>query len=88
MAILDCIMPRIPLKHKCLSIILIWIIVSHKVSKKSKRKSKKKNFFFFFFCTFLYLGKTKTDMVLGKKLAIFVWEWGQNSTPRDGQKIP
>ena len=28
--ILDCIMPSIPLKHKCLSIILIWIIVSHK----------------------------------------------------------
>ena len=28
--ILDCIMPTIPLKHKCLSIILIWVIVSHK----------------------------------------------------------
>ena len=28
--ILDCIMPNIPLKHKCLSIILIWVIVSHK----------------------------------------------------------
>ena len=27
--ILDCIMPSIPLKHKCLSIILIWVIVSH-----------------------------------------------------------
>ena len=26
---LDCIMPTIPLKHKCLSIILIWVIVSH-----------------------------------------------------------
>ena len=26
--ILDCIMPSMPLKHKCLSIILIWIIVS------------------------------------------------------------
>ena len=24
--ILDCIMPTIPLKHKCLSIILIWIL--------------------------------------------------------------
>ena len=23
--ILDCIMPSIPLKHKCLSIILIWV---------------------------------------------------------------
>ena len=29
-AILDCIMSTIPLKHKCLSIILIWVIVSHK----------------------------------------------------------
>ena len=28
--ILDCIMPSIPLKHKCLSIILTWVIVSHK----------------------------------------------------------
>ena len=28
--ILDCIMPTIPLKHKCLSFILIWVIVSHK----------------------------------------------------------
>ena len=28
--ILDCIMPSIPLKHRCLSIILIWVIVSHK----------------------------------------------------------
>ena len=28
--ILDCIMPSIPLKHKYLSIILIWVIVSHK----------------------------------------------------------
>ena len=25
-------------------------------------------------------------MVLGKKVAIFDWEWGQNSAPRDGQK--
>ena len=28
--ILDCIMPTIPLKLKCLSIILIWVIVCHK----------------------------------------------------------
>ena len=28
--ILDCVMPTIRLKHKCLSIILIWVIVSHK----------------------------------------------------------
>ena len=29
-AILDCIMSSIPLQHKCFSIILIWVIVSHK----------------------------------------------------------
>ena len=28
--ILDCIMPSIPLKHKYLSINLIWVSVSHK----------------------------------------------------------
>ena len=28
--ILDCIISSIPLKHKYLSIILIWVIVSHK----------------------------------------------------------
>ena len=28
--ILDCIMPNIPLMHKCLSIIHIWVIVFHK----------------------------------------------------------
>ena len=28
--ILDCIMSIIPLKHKCLNIILIWVIVSYK----------------------------------------------------------
>ena len=26
-------------------------------------------------------------MVLGKIEAIFDWEWGRNSAPRDGQKI-
>ena len=28
--VLDCIMSSIPLKHKCLRIILIWVTVSHK----------------------------------------------------------
>ena len=27
-------------------------------------------------------------MVFGKKVAIFDREWGQNSAPRDGHKIP
>ena len=42
--ILDCIMPSIPLQRKCLSIILIWVIVSPYVvvvSQKSKKKKKK-----------------------------------------------
>ena len=48
-----------------------------------KKKSKKKNILFF---TFPYLGKT--DMVLGKKVAIFDWEWDRNLAPRDGRKNP
>ena len=56
-------MPCIPLKHKCLSIILIWFIVSHikveVVSKKSKKK--KKNIFFLLF-------------LIGKKQT---WYWGK-----------
>ena len=27
-------------------------------------------------------------MVLGKKVTIFDWEWGGNSDPREGQKMP
>ena len=27
-------------------------------------------------------------MVLGKKVAIFDWEWGRNSAPREGKKMP
>ena len=85
--ILDCIMPSIPLKHMCSSIILIWIIVSRKWSLK---KIKKKNLFFFcvFFCLFYFSYFGKTDMVLGKKVAIFIWEWGRNSAPREGLRIP
>ena len=43
--ILDCIMPTIPLKHKCSSIILIWVIFLINGSGLSKKK--------FFFFTFL-----------------------------------
>ena len=45
------------------------------------KKVKKIKFFHF-----SQLGKT--DMDLGKKAAIFDWEWSGNSAPRDGQKIP
>ena len=76
--ILDCIMSSIPLKHKCLSIILIWVVVV--VSMKSK---KNKNIFFLLFL----IGKIKHG-IGGKKVAIFYWKWGQNLAPkRDGQKI-
>ena len=27
-------------------------------------------------------------MVLGKNVAFFDWEWGPNSAPTEGQKIP
>ena len=52
--------------------------------------SKKKEFFCF---CFFFLGGGgggggETDMVLGKKMAIFNSEWGQSSAPRVGQKIP
>ena len=50
------------------------------VSKKSKKK--KKNFFFLLFL----IGKNRHGIV--KKVAIFDWEWGQNSAPREGQKSP
>ena len=30
--------------------------------------------------------KNYLDMVLGKNVAIFDWEWGQNSAPSEGQK--
>ena len=44
-AVLDCIMPSIPLKHKRLSIILIWVSVSHKlVVVVSKQQVKKKKY--------------------------------------------
>ena len=58
--ILDCIIQSIPLKHKCLSIILIWVIVSHKYGW-----SLKKSIFFFYFSQ---IGKT--DMVLGKNVGM------------------
>ena len=39
------IMPTIPLKHKCLSIILIWVIVFH-ISCSGLKKKSKQIFFF------------------------------------------
>ena len=42
----------------------------------------KKKFFFY------YSQLGKADMVLGKKVAIFDWDWCQNWAPREGQKMP
>ena len=59
--ILDCIIQSIPLKHKCLSIILIWVIVSHKYGW-----SLKKRFFFF-----LNFSIRKNRHGIGKKCGYF-----------------
>ena len=56
--ILDCIMPSIPLKHKCLSIILIWVIVSWSLK-----------YIFFFFLLFL-IGKNRHG--IGEKRWLFL----------------
>ena len=48
--ILDCIMPTIPLKQKCLSIILIWVIFL-----KSSSGLLQKYFFFLLF----FIGKNR-----------------------------
>ena len=75
--ILDCIMPSIPLKHKCISIILTRTSVSHKEVGVSNKKE-------FFFLLFL-IGKNRPG--IGKNVAIFDWEWGRNSAPIKRQKI-
>ena len=75
--ILDCIMPSIPLKHKCLSIILIWVIVSLK-------KNIKKIYLYFF--TFLYLGKT--DMVLEKRWLFSIRNGAEIRSLEMGRKSP
>ena len=49
------------------------------VVKKNKKKNN--NFFFIFL-----IGKQLRG--IGRKVAIFDLEWGLNSAPREGQKIP
>ena len=49
----------------------------------SKKIKKIIILFFFYFSLF-----GKNGHGIGKKVAIFNWEWGPNSAPRDGQKIP
>ena len=41
----------------------------------------KKLFFLLFF-----IGKNRHG--IGKNVAFTIWEWGPNSAPREGQKIP
>ena len=50
------------------------------VSKKVKKKNKKNIFVLFFL-----IGKNRHG--IGKKVAIFDWQWVRNSAPREGQKI-
>ena len=54
----------------------------------SKKSTKKILLFIIYFLFFYFSLLGKTDMVLAKKVAIFDWEWGRISTPREGQKIP
>ena len=44
--------------------------------------ASKKKFFFTF------LNWENQTWYWEKKVAVFDWEWGQNSAPRDGQKRP
>ena len=73
--ILDCIMPSIPLKHKCFSFNLIWVIVVVVSKEIKKKKKKKKN-----------IGKNRHG--IGKKGGYFRLGMGPNSAPRERQKIP
>ena len=70
-------MPSIPLQQKCLNIILIWVIVSHKLVVVVSKKVKKD--VFFFFLLFL-IGKNRRHMVLGKRCGYFRlgmgWKFG------------
>ena len=78
--ILDCIMPCI----QVFSIILIWVIVSHK--KWSLKIVKKKQMFFFLLFLF-----GKTDMVLGKMWLFSIGKWGRNFEIwplQKGRKLP
>ena len=68
-------------KHKCLSNILILVIDSHKLKLSVF-------FFFFFFLGGGGGGGGGEDMQLGKKVAIFHWEWGRNSAPHVWQTKP
>ena len=69
-------MPSIPLKHIpiCVIVLISTVLVS-----------KKKKYFFFTFLNCL-IGKNRYG--IGKNVTIFDWEWGRNSAPGEGQKIP
>ena len=80
--IFDCIMSSIPLKHTRLSILLIWVFVSHKLLLVVVVSKKRKKIFFF---TFLNLEKLTWYWEKG---GYFYWEWGQNSASGEGRKCP
>ena len=71
-----CIMSSTPLKHKCLSIILTWVIVSRKYIVKVK----KKNFFYL-------IGKNRHG--IGEKRSLFSIGNGAEIRPLEkGRKSP
>ena len=75
-------MPTILLKHKCVSIILIWVIVSHLSSCGFKKKSK--NIFFFF--TFLYW--EKQTWYWEKRWLFFIGNEAEIRPLEKGRKFP
>ena len=68
--VLDCIIPSIPLKHKCLSIILIWVIVGV--------VSKFFYLFLLFLTTVMVLGKMRLFSI-GNRAEIRHLEKGRKS---------
>ena len=52
------------------------------ISKKNVKKKKKKKKKILLFL----IGENRHG--IEEKVATFYWEWGQNSAPREGQKMP
>ena len=73
--ILHCFMSSIPLKHKCLNTILIWVIVSH---KKQWSLKKKKDFFFLNWENQTWYWEKKWVFLIGNGAQIRPLEMGKN----------
>ena len=75
--IFDCIVPNIPLKHKC-NVFKYHSDMGHCFSYMLVEVVSKKNIYMFFY--FSKLGKT--DMALGKKVDIFLFGMGPKFGPK------